>query len=70
MSLKDTIRGARAEAEANGNPFERSKGSAQEDASAEAEKSKRRPGRSVASAKPSREAAAGVRVVSSSGKTT
>ena len=70
MSLKDTIRGARAEAEANGNPFERSKGSAQEGASAETEKPRRRPGRSVATAKPSREAAAGVRVVSSSGKTT
>ena len=68
MSLKDTIRGARAEAEANGNPFERSTSNTDQDAGAASGK-RRASRRSVARAKPTREAAAGVRVVSSSGKT-
>lgn len=67
MSLMDTIKGAREEAEANGNPFERTKAAEQEQVEAAPTK-RSRPRRSVANAKPSREAAAGVRVVSSSGK--
>ncbi len=71
MSLKDTIRGARDEAAASGNPFERSKDTTSEEGSTDAMRTKRGVARrSVASAKPSREAAAGVRVVSASGKTT
>ena len=71
MSLKDTIRGARDEAAASGNPFERSKATAEDEAPQEVARTKRGTARrSAASAKPSREAAAGVRVVSSSGKTT
>ena len=70
MSLKDTIRGAREEAEASGNPFERKKAVAEVEESVEVKNAKRRATGSVASAKPRREAAAGVRVVSSSGKTT
>lgn len=69
MSLKDTIRGAREEASASGNPFERSSSTDQE-AQGQGASSTKRAGarRSVARAKPSREAAAGVRVVSSNGK--
>lgn len=73
MSLKDTIRGARDEVAASGNPFEsvggkdkgKDKGKQESGGSA----TKRRYARSTAAnRKPSREAAAGVRVVSSSGK--
>ncbi len=78
MSLMDTIRGAREEAQANGLPFERNQGDdgkegAQEGA-AGAQSAGKPAGagqrRSAARAKPSREAAAGVRRVSSGGKTT
>lgn len=68
MSLMDTIKGARDEAMANGTPFER--GAKQEEApEAEAEAKKGAVRRSAARAKPKREAAAGVRVVKSSGRT-
>ena len=73
MSLKDTIRGAREEAAASGNPFERNAGNKDADASGNASSngSSSTQGferRSAARGKPSREAAAGVRVVSSNGK--
>ena len=71
MSLMDTIRGAREEASANGNPFE----SAKEIVKKSDDEPKPQSGssgfarRSAANAKPSREASAGVRVVTTSGKT-
>lgn len=71
MSLKDTIRGAREEASANGNPFERGSKDASADKQAQADERKSSAGferRSAARAKPTREASAGVRVVSSKGK--
>ena len=70
MSLKDTIRGAREEATANGNPFERSASSEKNDAEGKATEgaSAGRSRRSVATAKPRRQAAAGVRVVAANGK--
>ena len=67
MSLKDTIRGAREEAAASGNPFERTKKDDTEKAAkTTARKDQRYTRRSMARAKPSREAAAGVTVVSAS----
>ena len=70
MSLKDTIRGAREEASANGNPFERpgasEKGGAEGNAAEGTATGRAR--RSVATAKPRRQAAAGVRVVAANGK--
>ena len=73
MSLKDTIRGARDEVAASGNPFEsvggkdKGKGKGKQESGGSA--TKRKYARSTAAnRKPSREAAAGVRVVSSSGK--
>ena len=71
MSLKDTIRGAREEVGANGNPFSRSDSKGSDEASGDTAKAGKRVGsrRTMAKAKPTREAAAGVRVVSSSGKT-
>ncbi len=68
MSLKDTIKGAREEVAASGNPFER-KSNKGDDAQADMS----RPGqgfsrRSAARGKPSRQAAAGVRVVSTNKK--
>lgn len=70
MSLKDTIRGAREEANANGNPFERPASSNKNDTEGNAAEgaSAGRARRSVASAKPRRQAAAGVRVVAANGK--
>ena len=70
MSLKDTIRGARDEVAASGNPFEnmgkdKDKGK-QASGGSSAKRGYARS--SAANRKPSREAAAGVRVVSSSGK--
>lgn len=73
MSLKDTIRGAREEAAASGNPFDRKANnkdaatttSATTNSQANAQGFERR---SAARGKPSREAAAGVRVVASNGK--
>lgn len=70
MSLKDTIKGAREEVSASGNPFERSGGD-QGGSSGSASGDTQGQGfmrRSASRAKPSREQAAGVRVVSSSGK--
>ena len=76
MSLKDTIRGARDEVAASGNPFEnmggkgKDKGADKGKSSSGSSTAKRGYARSsAANRKPSREAAAGVRVVSSSGKT-
>ena len=71
MSLKDTIRGARDEVAANGNPFENvGKGKDKGKSESGGSSAKRGYARSsAANRKPSREAAAGVRVVSSSGKT-
>jgi hypothetical protein len=72
MSLKDTIRGAREEVAASGNPFENvGKGKATADGGASGAQQSGSRGyarRSAANRKPSREAAAGVRVVNSSGK--
>lgn len=71
MSLKDTIKGAREEASANGNPFERSASSdksGDNGATASAASSQGFTRRSASRAKPSRAAAAGVRVVSANGK--
>ncbi|MBO7675742.1 MAG: hypothetical protein J6S63_12165 [Atopobiaceae bacterium] len=68
MSIKDTIKAARDEATANGNPFERP-AAASDDATADARSSSAGFTRkSAAKAKPSRQAASGVRMVSSSGK--
>ena len=72
MSLKDTIRGARDEVAASGNPFE-NVGKGKDKGKSESGSSAGKRGRgyarsSAANRKPSREAAAGVRVVSSSGK--
>ena len=74
MSLKDTIRGARDEVAASGNPFENmgGKGKEKEQGKSASGGSATKRGyarSSAANRKPSREAAAGVRVVSSSGKT-
>lgn len=70
MSLMDTIKGAREEASANGNPFERTSdkkdAGSSENAGAAAGQGFTR--RSASKAKPSRTAAAGVRVVSANGK--
>ncbi|MBR3328514.1 MAG: hypothetical protein IKG22_14460 [Atopobiaceae bacterium] len=74
MSLKDTIRGAREEAAASGNPFDRGTGSKDSNKSGSGSSSSGQSSaqgferRSAARSKPSREAAAGVRVVSSNGK--
>ena len=73
MSLKDTIRGARDEVAASGNPFEnmggKGKGGDKGKSASGGSAAKRGYARSsAANRKPSREAAAGVRVVSSSGK--
>ena len=73
MSLKDTIRGARDEVAASGNPFEnvggKGKDKGKENQSSSGGAAKRGYARSsAANRKPSREAAAGVRVVSSTGK--
>ncbi len=70
MSLKDTIQGAREEVAASGNPFERTsskgnKGSGGADAKSSDQGFSKR---SAARGKPSRQAAAGVRVVSSGSK--
>ena len=74
MSLKDTIRGAREEAAANSVLPSRSKKEDKSAASAEAtpsaQSSQGFTRRSAARGKPAREAAAGVRVVTSSGKST
>lgn len=70
MSLFDTIQGARAEAEANRDERSKKEEAAQE--SKPADEDEKKGGfakRSVARAKPAREAAANVRVVNSSGKT-
>ena len=69
MSLKDTIQGAREEATANGNPFERAKeGRGTADGAAPAASGQGFTRKSASRAKPRREAAAGVRMVSASGK--
>lgn len=70
MSLKDTIRGAREEAAQSGNPFERTKADEASDQETVTPTGKRYARSSAASRKPARAAAAGVRVVSSDGKTT
>ena len=72
MSLKDTIRGARDEVTASGNPFEnvgKGKDKDKDKQASGGSSAKRGYARSsAANRKPSREAAAGVRVVASSGK--
>ena len=71
MSLKDTIRGARDEVAASGNPFEKAGGKDKDKGKPESRGSSAKRGyarSTAANRKPSREAAAGVRVVSSSGK--
>ena len=71
MSLKDTIRGARDEVAASGNPFEKAGGKDKGKSESGSSAGKRGGGiarSSAANRRPSREAAAGVRVVSSSGK--
>lgn len=66
MSLKDTIQGAREEAAASGNPFDRTKkGEATQDSQTSTRTDQGFTRRSMARAKPSRAAAAGVTVVSS-----
>lgn len=67
MSLMDTIKGARREAEATGIPFERKKGDVEGDDSQGVQGNRGATRKSAARAKPSREAAAGVRVVNRSG---
>ena len=68
MSLKDTIQGARKEAAANINPLTRPSSEGNDEAGSQAsEQGFER--RSATRAKPKREAAAGVRVVSGSSKT-
>lgn len=67
MSIKETIRAARDEVSANGNPFE-GIAPTKEDAAEDARPSSGFTRKSTAKAKPSRRAATGVRVVSSNGK--
>ncbi|MDO4797072.1 MAG: Yip1 family protein [Coriobacteriales bacterium] len=70
MSLKDTIKGAREEVAASGNPFERpsAKGDSESGGSTSRSSDQGFSRRSAARSKPSRKAAAGVRVVSSGKK--
>lgn len=68
MSLKDTIRGAREEASANIGPITRGSGSEESDGATASGQDQGFVRKSTTRAKPKREAAAGVRVVSG-GKT-
>lgn len=70
MSLKDTIKGAREEAESNVRPFDRAATkSTVESESADSSGQQGFTRKSATKARPSRRAAQGVRMVSSSGKT-
>lgn len=71
MSLMDTIKGAREEASAAGTPFERTKEEKAPKAAAESAPAGSQQGfvrKSAGKAKPSRQAAAGVRMTTASGK--
>jgi len=68
MSIKDTIKAARDEVSANGNPFERPAATKDDDANDDARSSAGFTRKSAAKAKPSRRAASGVRLVSANGK--
>ena len=68
MSLKDTIRGAREEAAANISPLSRTSSEEPVDSGAQTTSEQGFERKSVSRAKPTREAAAGVRVVNSSKK--
>ncbi len=74
MSLMDTIKGARQEAEESGIPFERPSSKKKDDgkntSAGEGANAQGFTRRSAAKAKPSRQAAAGVRVVRTSGGST